>query len=453
VSSKKNSDAPLVARLRDTLVTLLGNAPDVVLCVAYSGGIDSSVLLQLLVELRAERPFDLQAIHVNHGIHADADEWEKLCLRNCKQLGVPLVIERVSVQNRGEGIEAAARAARYQALEKHITSASYVLLTAHHQEDQAETLLLHLVRGSGVSGLAAMPATRAFGKGRLVRPLLQFSRAELVDYAKYQGLKWVEDGSNADPEIRRSFLRQEIFPKLIQHWPGTIKALNRTARHMAEADTLLQELGEADRLACLHEDGSSLSLAKLAVLSVERQQNLLRQWCRVNGFAMPSTSRVDELCRLVRNPPATASAEVFLGDTWACLYRDRLSLEQLEPAGLPEDLDWDLSSSASARFGPFRLTVSESVGAGLARSRIGNRVLVTRRQGGERCRLPGYTHHTTLKNLFQQHGIAPRERDRLPLLYVGDELAAIGDRWVCEPYAARKDEPSWELKLSIISRK
>jgi len=359
----------LVARLRDILHFHLGNDPHAVLCVAYSGGVDSSVLLQLLVELKTDHPFSLQAIHINHGIHAEAEAWEQLCQQNCERLGVPLIIERVSVQNRGEGIEAAARAARYRALEKHITSAKHVLLTAHHQEDQAETLLLHLVRGSGVSGLAAMPTVRDFGNGRLVRPLLHFSRAELVDYAQQQGLSWAEDTSNVDPAIRRSFLRQEIFPKLTRHWPGVIKALNRTARHMAEADTLLQEIGEADRLACLYEDGESLSLSKLAALSVERQRNLLRQWCRVNDVALPATSLIDELCRLILNPPLTASAEVFLGDAWVRLYRDRLSLEQPGPPELPEDVPWDLANSASTRFGPYRLSVSETVGTGLARSR------------------------------------------------------------------------------------
>jgi len=453
VSSKKNSDAPLVARLRDTLLFHLGNDPHAIVCVAYSGGVDSSVLLQLLVELKTTRAFELQAIHVNHGIHADADAWERICQQNCERLGVPLIIERVTVHNRGEGIEAAARAARYRALEKHITSVHHVLLTAHHQEDQAETLLLHLVRGAGVSGLAAMPVMRDFGQGRLVRPLLPCSREEIVDYAKGQGLSWIEDDSNVDPAIRRSFLRQEIFPKLIQHWPGTIKAFNRTAGHMAEADSLLQELGEADRLACLHGDGQSLSMAKLASLSVERQRNLLRQWCRANDVALPATSRIDELCRLILNPPVTASAEVFLGDAWARLYRDRLSLEQSGPPGLPEDAAWDLVTMASTRFGSYRLSVSATVGAGLARSRTGDRVVLSRRRGGERCRLPGQPYHTTLKNLFQQNGVAPWERDRLPLLYVGEELAAIGDRWICEPYAAKKDEPSWEIKLLKISQK
>lgn len=453
MSSKKNSDTPLVARLRDTLLYHLGNDPHPILCVAYSGGADSSVLLQLLVELKATHAFDLQAIHVNHGIHADADSWEQLCQQNCERLGVPLIIERVTVQNRGEGIEAAARAARYRALEKHVTSVHHVLLTAHHQEDQAETLLLHLVRGSGVSGLAAMPAARDFGQGRLVRPLLQCRREEIVEYAKCHGLSWIEDDSNVDPEVRRSFLRQEIFPKLVQHWPGTIGAFNRTARHMAEADSLLQELGEADRLACLDGDGISLSMAKLATMSVQRQRNVLRQWCRANDIALPTTSRIDELCRLIRNPPVTASAEVFLGEACVRLYRDRLSLEQSGPPDLPEDVAWDLAISASTRFGSYRLSVSETVGTGLARSRTGDQVMLSRRRGGERCRLPGHTHHTSLKNLFQQNGVAPWERDRLPLFYVGEDLAAIGDRWVCEPYAAKSGEPSWEFKLSRISPK
>lgn len=450
MSSKKNNPVATTEYLRSRLNFLPGDLQQYRFGLAYSGGLDSEVLLHQLSCLRNEIGLDLFAVHVHHGLNRDADAWADQCREHCRDLRVPFFLERVDVHNTGAGIEASARAARYQALAKHVTSNRHVLLTAHHQNDQAETLLLHLVRGAGVSGLAAMPTDRSFGDGRLMRPMLALERSALDSYARSHNLEWVEDQSNSDPAIRRSFLRHEVFPRLTGVWPGAVSAIARTADHMAEADHLLGELAQQDIEKCsLPDDG--LSLTRLAALSPQRRKNCLRYWIRARNCAVPTTKQLAEVCGLIESPPATTRAEVAWGGCCIRIYRDRVVLGSPVVKPVPAGVLWDLEQGRFAEFGCFRVAVSESVGQGLSRERIGQNMMLRPRAGGERCRLPGRQHSTSLKNLLRESGVAPWERQNLPLAFVGDELAAIGDRWVCEPFVAREGEPSWSIKMTRIA--
>jgi len=222
------------------------NLPTII--VAYSGGLDSTVLLHLLAQSNYKA--QLAAVHVNHGLMPDAEKWTRFCQQTCQQLHVPIHVERVVVNKQHpQGPEAAARAARYGALLKHATKET-VFLTAHHQDDQAETMLLQLFRGAGPAGLAAMPMVSAFANARLVRPLLGITRQEIRDYADNENLQWIEDQSNQDQSYSRNYLRHEVMPVIRKHWPGMSQQLARGASHQAEATELLKKLAAQDLLAC-----------------------------------------------------------------------------------------------------------------------------------------------------------------------------------------------------------
>jgi len=416
--------------------------------LAFSGGQDSTVLLHLLADLGATQKLNLQAIHVHHGLHPDADAWTDSCIKQCKKVDVELVIEKVKVVVGEHGLEAAARKARYDALARHVRSEHDELLTAHHRDDQAETVLLHLVRGAGVSGLAGMPARRRFGSGWLSRPLLQIERETIRAYAHQHDLQWVEDGSNLDPAIRRSFLRHSVIPLLSRHWPGAVGSMAQAASHLREAENLLTHLAEEDLEACRLDDRGP-SAARLASLAPERLRNALRHWILSHGIGAPSTRQLAQLVQLIGQPPKTARAEISWGGYRVRMYQDRIWIV-VDDHELPGDtrLMWDLGKSATLRMGNLDLRVTAATGEGLARSRTGSAIEVRTRQGGERCRLPGRKHHTSVKSLLQQHRISPWERKSMPLLYIDNELAAIGDRWYCEPFAARSGEQSWVFRVT-----
>jgi len=448
------------AVLADLLFGELGLPDAPVLRLAYSGGLDSSVLLHALAELRGSRRFMLAAIHVDHGLHPDSDKWARHCAEVCRQLDAPFTLQRVSVTGRDEeGLEAAARRARYAALRQGLAPGEF-LLTAHQRDDQAETLLLQLLRGSGIAGQAAMPARARFGAGELLRPLLNFPRASLMAYAERQRLVWIEDPSNGDTRLRRNFLRAEILPRLAGHWPDAAAALARSAMHAAEALELLDELAEADLALCLDGDQRypwALSVTALTGLTPAHQRNLLRLWLRRQGFVAPTTRHLNELLARVRHTPQSRQSCVSWPGVGIWRYRDRLVA--LPARALPDPLleaNWNLAQPFEIP-GVGRLLARPSTTREVPRLRALGSVHVRLRQGGETLLLPGRHHHHALKKLIQAAGIPPWERHRLPLFYAGDRLAAVADRWVCAGFAATDDEPGlqivWEpFELTCASR-
>ncbi|MEA2081021.1 MAG: tRNA lysidine(34) synthetase TilS, partial [Pseudomonadota bacterium] len=256
--------------------------------VAFSGGVDSHVLLQLLARARRQLPGTLAAVHVNHQIQQQSGDWEIHCRSVCEELRIPFHLLRVQGRARtGESPEAAARTARYRALADWLPS-NAVLITAQHQDDQAETLLLQLFRGAGPRGLAAMPENTALGHGRLLRPLLEISRKAILSYAREHRLRWIEDPSNTDTRYDRNLLRQRIMPELQQHWPGLSKVLARAAGHQADQVELAQALAALDYRVCWRSDSGCLSVSVLQGLPPARQRNLIRYWLEQAGLPLPS---------------------------------------------------------------------------------------------------------------------------------------------------------------------
>ena len=419
------------------------------LLLAYSGGRDSHVLLHLLSAARHTLGRQVSAIHINHGLHADAGAWAGHCREVCAALAVPLTVLEVAVDAAGRGLEAAARDARYTAL-KGLMEDGDCLLTAHHRDDQVETQWLHLLRGTGITGLGAMRPGAKLGPGYLLRPLLDWPRAALEQYAAAARLRWVEDSSNQDTELNRNFLRHEVLPLVRQRWPGLDQVVARNAAHWQDAVTVLDELARRDWQQC--GAGVALRIPEMLMLSPARQRVLLRYWLQQRQAPMPSSRQLAEIERLARDRPRSGQGCVRWSGVALWRHRDHLSLQDGLDIRDPGTLAWpDPAQTLMVQGTGYQLSMQAVQGAGLKRAALAGKSLSVRlRQGGERCRLPGRQHHSTLKKLLQAASVPPWERSRMPLIYVDNELAAVADRWVCAPFAAGPDEPGWQLRWQAV---
>ncbi len=407
------------------------------LWIAYSGGLDSQVLLHLLHSARAQlAPLQLRAIHIHHGLNPHADSWAEHCQQSSESLSIACQIIRVQIpQNSGESLEALARTARYQAFERVLHSGE-ALVTAQHADDQAETLLLQLLRGAGAPGLAAMSEKSRLGRGWLLRPLLNMRRADLLAYAVEHGLTWVEDDSNQDRRFARNFLRHEIMPRLEQRWSALVKSLQQAARYQAENAQLLRDLGDIDRLAC--EQHKTLLIAALQKLSLPRQNNVLRTWLEKQGFKPPPAQQLQQihqtlLCARHDAQPCVAWGGMELRRFRGAVY----AMPALPP--LPSDFvrTWHTRQPPDLPLGRLRLAAG-----GKLRLPLDN-LSLRLRQGGETCRLHKKTQ--SVKKLLQASHLPTWLRAYLPLLYQGETLVALPGIAVCDGF--REDngvELSWD---------
>ncbi|MES2824558.1 MAG: tRNA lysidine(34) synthetase TilS [Pseudomonadota bacterium] len=408
-------------RLKDALPSIVTASPEVCWWIAFSGGLDSCVLLHALAALKL--PVQIKALHVNHQISPNANLWQQHCADFCATLGVDFTAVKVVVENRGRGIEDAARNARYTVFEQHLTCGEY-LFTAHHADDQSETMLLRLMRGAGPRGLAAMSRSRLLGQGIIQRPLLDFTRSELETYAHSHQLVWVNDESNEDDHYDRNYLRNQVMPLLRGRWPGFAQKWQQTAELCAANEALIEELATQDLLSAdLKTElvGTSIALPYFSNLSVARRHNLLRTWLRGQGLSVPEQQHLTQIENQIIGGQLDAETQVNWGDASLRVYRVRvyaLPLTQLPVVG---ELQW---------------VMSEMGHKPLLNPDLPN-LHIRYRQGSERCRPAGRAHSQTLKRLLQDYAIAPWLREGLPLLYSDDILVAVADLWICEGYTAQ----------------
>jgi len=428
----------------ERLQSLLADYPAVRrLCVAYSGGIDSHVLLHWLSRRRSTLDgLELTAIYVDHGLQPASIAWGEHCAQVCRALNVAFEILRVDARPApGESPEAAARQARYGALAARLT-ADGALLTAQHQDDQAETLLLQLLRGAGPHGLAAMPAAAPLGQGWLWRPLLTTTRAEITAYAQAQNLRWIEDASNADRRLDRNYLRHDILPLLRQRWPSAERSLARSAALCADAATLLDELADDDLAQVATDRPDCLAIAALRTLSESRQRNALRRWFRRLRLPPPAAVHLRHILDDAIKAPADRVPLIHWPGGEVRRYRNGLyAMAPLPPHDPTQVVPWPagMDELCLPRLG--KLSLQPASGAGLRWADLTRYKRTVRfRRGGENLLLPGRSHHRALKNLLQAAGIPPWERERLPLLYLNDNLAAVGARWTAAEFTAAADQ-------------
>ncbi|MGK3143046.1 tRNA lysidine(34) synthetase TilS [Pantoea sp. C2G6] len=414
--------------------------PDAALVVAFSGGLDSTVLLHQLWRWQQQHPQSrLRALHVHHGLSPNADRWAAHCVALCQQWQLSCEVLRVTVDGSNSGVEAAARTARYQALSASLQPGE-VLLTAQHLDDQCETFLLALKRGSGPAGLAAMPHARALGAHRLLRPLLHHSRQSLEQYARHWQLAWIEDESNQDLRYDRNFLRQRLLPELCQRWPHFAEATARSAALCREQEQLLDEL-LADQLAALIQPDGSLHFPPLLTMSEARANALLRRWIAAQGGVMPSRDALNRIRDEVMASREDAQPQLRLGAAEVRRYRQRLywlpplsSLRGIQlawpdlrqPLVLPHHSGVLFASQAQSLLRYPRPDEQVSV-----RFHIQGRV-----------HLAGRTGSREVKKVWQELQVPPWQRERLPLIFynqtligspglfiTGDGAAGDGEGW------------------------
>jgi tRNA(Ile)-lysidine synthase len=421
------------------------------LCVALSGGLDSTVLLVALARLRNEGALQAQvrAVHVDHGLHPDSVLWGVACRALAQDHGVAYAGLRVEVPRAMDSSpEAAARTARYAALSRQLAPGE-VLLTAHHADDQLETILLQWLRGGGLRAVAGMAPVGPFGvSGWRARPLLEFTRDELATWAGAQRLHWLEDPSNADRRFDRNYLRHEVLPALRARWPAAASTAGRVAEYARDALALEAGCVADDLAAALA--GRALSLEVLGRLPEPRQRALLRAWLAGLGLP-PATART---LAALRHDMIAAAADRLPETRWPGAvvrrYRDHLFATASGPqACVASEGDWLPGLEASYRWSDGSwLALSPATGVGLSRERLPDRLAVRQRRGGEAFTPSGSAHRRDLRKWLQERGVLPWRRHELPLLFVGDQLVAAADLGVAADFAARSDEPSWRIEWS-----
>jgi tRNA(Ile)-lysidine synthase len=397
------------------------------LLVALSGGRDSSCLLAALAQGRP-RALPLRAVHVDHGLQAAAGAMRDASAALCRRFAVPLEVVRALVDlEGGVSLEAAARAARYRAFAS-VMKPGECLLTAHHALDQAETLLLQLLRGAGLKGLSAMPARRPFAKGWHLRPLLDIVPGDLHQLGQALKLEPADDPMNRDPRFDRAYLRREVWPRIEGRWPAAAASLARAAQHLGEAQASLD--ASTRRSVERLRDGDALSVPGLRSLPARERSHVVRHWLSLAAVEPPSTARLDEALRQILTAKSDHGPAVQWGEHALRRYRDRLFLTASVLPVMPEALDWHMAAGARLPLGAGlgALRWAERAG-GLDPKRLPGRVSVRRRRGGETLKPAPRARTQSVQHLCQAHGVLPWQRDALPMVYAGDTLIAVGDLW------------------------
>jgi len=420
--------------------------------IAFSGGVDSHVLLHICSQLKTNfKAIHFQAIHINHGLQQKSKEWSAHCEKVSSQLKVGFLSIEVDAVNKGDGPEQTARKARYKALLEH-TSKQTLVFTAQHQDDQAETLLLQLLRGCGVQGLASMPALDDFGLGFIARPFLQQSQQSIIDYARQNDLSWIDDPSNQDISLDRNYLRHEVIPLIKERWPAFSSTTSRTAKLCAETNDVLEAV--AENYLSQH-DEKTLEIGKIESLAGNFQRIILRHWLRQNNIQNPSLKIILEIQKGVIAADIDKTPLVQWADTQIRRYNNKLYLLGIlkQPSvGIINFIDGEYKLPQS--LGNLKVTKSQGKGIKAFNWEQGEPE-VRFRCGGERIKLSGREGTKKLKSLLHENKVLPWVRDSLPLIFIDNELVAIADLWIAEAFLAADNEAGYCLdwdhpKLAIF---
>jgi len=434
------------AALLQTLTSLPGANSYI---VGFSGGADSTALLYALTRLKPRLETPVSAVHINHGIHKDADVWQQHCESFCRQHSIPLQCLKVNPVNRnGNGLEAEARQLRYDAITD-LLKPGDCLLTAHHSDDQAETLLLNLMRGSGVDGLSAMPEHRPLGAGSLQRPLLGFQNSMLRDYLADKGIDWLEDPSNLLLNHDRNYVRHEVIPLLEKRWPGINKRLLLTRMAMAESRSLLEPI--ADEYLQQH-----LAHRFVLLITEQLEQNpaliklVIRRWLKKTVVPSVPAHRLNSLCRQLQQAKKAQKITILWAGWSLRVYKRQLWLQPDNEIPPCPSLEWPIGQSDVDLGGDIgKLTIN-----GQNPNSLPGQLRIGSRQHNKGISLKQGAHHKSLKNLFQSTGVPSWLRDNIPLCIMDGELVAVGDWIFSEPFAAWMSENrvaySWQPQNPLL---
>jgi tRNA(Ile)-lysidine synthase len=455
--------------IENTLRDFFSQHPTSSLLIAYSGGIDSQVLLHNLASLKKQNAINsnIRVCHVDHGLSPNALKWQAFAKEQCQKFELPLEIISVNVQATAQqSLEAQARDARYKAL-KSVATSNDLIVTGHHSDDQAETFLLALKRGSGLKGLSAMQSEITFAAQLLVRPLLAISRTQIEAYAKEHALVWIEDESNIDERFDRNFLRHQILPKLTERWPSINKTIARSAEHCFEAQQLLDELAQQDLANC-QQSANTLSVLYLNSLSEPRLKNLLRYFLSLGDFLMPSRQQLKQICQQL-NADADKSPVVQLAECCIRRFKGELYLTPIFQDLSLWQHDVNLATLADKKL--VNIVLPDKLGLlrffmlprenhmkkhwqAFIKKPINNEIVTIRFSHENPKCLPQYRQHSRpVKKILQELVIPPWQRRRLPFLFYDNELVAVIGQFVCKAYLADNKSSafalSWEGELSL----
>ncbi len=415
--------------------------------VALSGGIDSVVLLNLLHQLQKKHRFKLNAMHVHHGLSKNADKWVKFCETSCATLSIPLDVNYVKLpQKKSLGIEGEARRLRY---EKLLKSKTDLVVLAHHEDDQAETFLLQLIRGAGVKGLSSMAH---FDEHRhLWRPLLNTSRIDIERYAKQHKLKWMEDESNQNIDFDRNFIRSKVLPILKNRFNHFIKVISRSSSHLAEAQSLLDDLAKIDLKSYFKSNKykHKLQVKTLNKLSLYRAKNVLRYWLELNDQMMPSKDLLDELLRQVLTAKKDADLKIQLSKEFEIRrYQDEIYIvPKKQKIQKNYEIIWQGEPEIILPNGQ-KLMFKKVKGRGINLKFLSNQKLIIRnRQGGEFFKPDSKRPTKKIKQILQESDLSPWERENLPLIFVGDDLAFVPNFGIDMKFQTKPKEVGLEVIL------
>ncbi len=410
--------------------------------IAYSGGIDSHVLLHSLATFASDKD-RLRAVYVHHGLQQAADDWQSHCALQAQNLQLNFQAIFVDARaEKGQSQEEAARNARYQAL-KTLLKENDAVLTGQHAEDQLETVLLQLFRGAGLKGLSGMPEMMKLGRGCLIRPFLNISKQQIVNYAQLYDLQWVEDPSNQAINFDRNYLRNQILPKLKQRWPNLDDTVGRSARICAESQQFLDQAIKTSVSQPVDTEQGCVYIDKLLEQSKFVQKQSIRFWFSQLGLRMPSNQVLQRIIDdMAKSRPDSNPVLHYEGRMFR-RYRNRLySLMPMPPLDTSVVLTWETHNHAIVLPGNGELRTELSNEGGLDKQIwLTAKITVRYRQGGELIKLPGRDGHHSLKKLFQEQSVPPWERQGIPLIYCNDLLAAVGDLWISdEVFNSSKDQ-------------
>lgn len=438
VNSRK-SNSNLTERVAAALTPLIPSGSSILL--GLSGGMDSVVLLHLLHKLAADYTWKISALHVHHGISPNADSWADFCTQLCNRYNICLHVEYVNIATLREehGIEAAARKLRHEAFAKQ--DCDFVAL-AHHADDQAETLLLQLLRGAGLKGASAMPLLKSGTTGfpAIVRPLLDISRSSLSDFASHHELHWIEDESNGDSYYPRNFLRQRVLPLLEEKFPAYRKTLVRSAHHFAEGAELLDELAQQDAQGW--KAGTPFEISLLRTLSFSRTKNLLRYVLQNCGAPMPSVKLLEEMMHQLQEAKEDTDLCIEYGG-WQIRYYQYKAyvLRALEDFDPDYQLSWQGESELAWPASNLCLLFKQHMGRGISLKKLQSAPVTIRlRSGGEKLRPFSNATTRSLKNLLQEHKVPPWLRERMPLIFCGNDLVCAVGVAIAANYQAETEE-------------